>query len=150
MKNLIKKILKEEFNPEDFDWVPKENEMELIKDDYHRRQVIGDVIDKVKEYKGWRITTDGFDGVTYWNGDDDYTGMATPEWDGNFTIPVDIMYGDNNLLTEYNNVSTIITPEFKYVVEVVDWYRNHYFETVYNLLTKYINRDEVPTVIEFK
>jgi hypothetical protein len=30
MKNLIKNILKEDFNPEDFDWIKEINPMEMV------------------------------------------------------------------------------------------------------------------------
>jgi len=141
MRNLIKKILKEDFNPEDFSWV--NTKLEPIRDDKHRYSLISDTISKVKEYKGWRIHQDNFDGVVYWNGNDGYTGMATPEWDEAFKIPVDISRAD-----DYDNVTIINTPKFKYVVELEDWYSTKYFELVYNILTDYINGDEVPGIIE--
>ena len=141
MRNLIKKILKEDFNPEDFSWV--NTELEPIRDDRHRYSLISDTISKVKEYKGWQIHQDKFDGVVYWSGNDGYTGMATPEWDEAFKIPVDISRAD-----DYDNVTVITTPKFKYVVEVEDWYSTKYFELVYNVLTDYINEEEVPGIIE--
>ena len=141
MRNLIKKILKEDFNPEDFSWV--NTELEPIRDDRHRYSLISDTISKVKEYKGWRIHQDKFDGVVYWSGNDGYTGMATPEWDGAFKIPVDISRAD-----DYDNVTVITTPKFKYIVELEDWYSTKYFELVYNVLTDYINEEEVPGIIE--
>jgi len=141
MRNLIKKILKEDFNPEDFSWV--NTELESIRDDQHRYDLISNTISKVKEYKGWQIHQDRFDGVVYWNGDGGYTGMATPEWDEAFKIPVDISRAD-----DYDNVTVINTPKFKYVVELEDWYSTKYFELVYNILTDYINEDEVPGLIE--
>ena len=141
MRSLIKKILKEDFNPEDFSWV--NTKLEPIRDDKHRYDLISNTISKVKEYKGWRIHQDNFDGVVYWNGNDGYTGMATPEWDEAFKIPVDISRAD-----DYDNVTVINTPKFKYVVEVEDWYSTKYFELVYNILTDYINGDEVPGIIE--
>ena len=141
MRSLIKKILKEDFNPEDFSWV--NTKLEPIRDDKHRYDLISNTISKVKEYKGWRIHQDNFDGVVYWNGNDGYTGMATPEWDEAFKIPVDISRAD-----DYDNVTVINTPKFKYVVELEDWYSTKYFELVYNILTDYINGDEVPGIIE--
>ena len=141
MRNLIKKILKEDFNPEDFSWV--NTELEPIRDDRHRYSLISDTISKVKEYKGWQIHQDKFDGVVYWSGNDGYTGMATPEWDEAFKIPVDISRAD-----DYDNVTVITTPKFKYVVELEDWYSTKYFELVYNVLTDYINEEEVPGIIE--
>lgn len=148
MRNLIKKILKEDFNPEDFSWV--NTELEPIRDDQHRYDLISNTISKVKEYKGWRIHQDKFDGVVYWDGNDGYTGMATPEWNGEFTIPIDIMWnhGVGAAGHDYDNVTEIRTPKFKYVVEVEDWYSTKYFELVYNVLTDYINEDEVPGIIE--
>lgn len=134
MRNLIKKILKEDFNPEDFSWV--DTELEPVRDDKHRVEVIEKTIAKVKEYKGWRIHQDKFDGVVYWDGNGHYTGMATPEWDGEFIIPIDVMWDGD----EYDNVKSIYTPHFKYVVEVEDWYSKNYFEKVYQALTDFINR----------
>lgn len=141
MRNLIKKILKEDFNPEDFSWV--NTELEPIRDDQHRYDLISNTISKVKEYKGWRIHQDRFDGVVYWDGNDGYVGMATPEWDEAFKIPVDISRAD-----DYDNVTVITTPKFKYIVELEDWYSTKYFELVYNVLTDYINEEEVPGIIE--
>ena len=146
MKDLIRKILKEnldsnDFNPEDFDWV--DTNLEPIRDRDHRIEIIEDTIAKVREYKGWRIGQDSFDGVVYWNGTEGYTGMATPEWGEPFQIPVDIMYQD-----DYDNVTEIHTPHFKYVVELQEWYSKNYFETVYKILTDYINDDDVPGIIE--
>jgi hypothetical protein len=147
MKELIKKILKE--SEEDFSWVDT-SEPELVRDDQHRYDIIVDVISKVKEYKGWRIHQDNFDGVVYWDGNDGYTGMATPEWNGEFTVPIDIMWGHGvgAVGHDYDNVTEIRTPKFKYVVEVEDWYSTKYFELVYNVLTDYINEEEVPGIIE--
>jgi len=135
MRNLIKKILKEDFNPEDFSWV--DTELEPIKDNEHRIGIIFETIAKTKEYKGWKVQQDKFDGVVYWYGDGEYTGMATPEWGDEYHIPVDISRGN-----EYDNVTEIETPSFKYVVEVEDWYSKNYFEKVYQALTDYINRRE--------
>jgi hypothetical protein len=137
---LIKKILKE--SEDDFSWVDT-SEPELVRDDQHRYDIIVDVISKVKEYKGWSISQDRFDGVVYWWGVDGYTGMATPEWDKNFLIPVDISKNEDG-----DNVTLIRTPRFKYVIEVEDWYKNNYFELVYNILTDYINGEDVEGLIE--
>ena len=141
MRNLIKKILKEDFNPEDFSWV--NTELEPIRDDQHRYDLISNIITKVKEYKGWRIHQDNFDGVVYWYGNGGYTGMATPEWEEAFKIPIDVSNTD-----DHDNITVIVTPKFKYVVEVEDWYSTKYFELVYNVLTDYINEEEVPGIIE--
>ena len=140
MRKLIKKILKE--SEEDFSWFDT-SEPELVLDDRHRIDIIENVINKVKEYKGWRIHKESFDGVVYWSGPDDWVGMATPEWNQEFEIPVDVARNDM-----YDNVTTIRTPKFKYVIEVEDWYKNNYFELVYNILTDYINGEEVPGLIE--
>jgi hypothetical protein len=145
MKELIKKILKE--SEDDFSWVDT-SEPELVRDDQHRYDLISNIITKVKEYKGWRIHQDNFDGVVYWNGNDGYTGMATPEWNGEFTVPIDIMWDHGAAGHDYDNVTEIRTPKFKYVVEVEDWYSTKYFELVYNVLTDYINEEEVPGIIE--
>jgi hypothetical protein len=136
MRNIIKKILKEDFNPEDFSWV--DTELEPIRDDKHRYDLISSTIAKVKEYKGWRINQDSFDGVVYWWGQG-YTGMATPEWNEDFEIPVDITWATDGNDDNHDNVVTIPTPHFKYVIEVEDWYSTKYFELVYNKLTDYIN-----------
>lgn len=42
---------------------------------------------------------------------------------------------------DYANVTEIHTPHFKYVIEVVDWYRNNYFKLVDEALTNYIEKD---------
>ena len=136
MRKIIKKILKEDFNPEDFSWV--DTELEPIRDDKHRYDLISSTIAKVKEYKGWRINQDSFDGVVYWWGQG-YTGMATPEWNEDFEIPVDITWATDGNDDNHDNVVTIPTPHFKYVIEVEDWYSTKYFELVYNKLTDYIN-----------
>jgi hypothetical protein len=136
MRKIIKKILKEDFNPEDFSWV--NTELEPIRDDKHRYNLICNTIAKVKEYKGWRISQDSFDGVVYWWGQG-YTGMATPEWGEDFEIPVDITWATDGNDDNHDNVVTIPTPHFKYVIEVEDWYSTKYFELVYNELTDYIN-----------
>ena len=147
MRNLIKKILKEDFNPEDFSWV--NTELEPIRDDQHRYDLISNIITKVKEYKGWQIHQDRFDGVVYWYGNGGYTGMATPEWGEDFEIPIDVSNTDDQLQEGHSdNVTVIVTPKFKYVVEVEDWYSTKYFELVYNVLTDYINEEEVPGIIE--
>lgn len=136
MRNIIKKILKEDFNPEDFSWV--NTELEPIRDDKHRYDLISSTIAKVKEYKGWRINQDSFDGVVYWWGQG-YTGMATPEWNEDFEIPVDITWATDGNDDNHDNVVTIPTPHFKYVIEVEDWYSTKYFELVYNKLTDYVS-----------
>lgn len=136
MRNIIKKILKEDFNPEDFSWV--DTELEPIRDDKHRYDLISSTIAKVKEYKGWRINQDSFDGVVYWWGQG-YTGMATPEWNEDFEIPVDITWATDGNDDNHDNVVTIPTPHFKYVIEVEDWYSTKYFELVYNKLTDYVS-----------
>lgn len=134
MKNLIKKILKE--TEEDFSWV--NTELQPIEDTRHRLDIIEETIAKTKEYKGWRIHKDRFDGVVYWNRPGGYTGMATPEWSDEYHVPVDITWGNNG--NNYDNVTEIETPWFRYVVEVEDWYSKNYFEKVYQALTNYINR----------
>lgn len=148
MRNLIKKILKEDFDSEDFSWV--NTDLEPIRDDKHRYKIITKTIAKVKEYKDWRIHQDNFDGVVYWTGVDGYTGMATPEWDEAFKIPVDItwQHGVGAAGEDYDNITVIRTPEFKYVIEVEDWYRTKYFEIVYKILLAYINDEEVPGIID--
>jgi len=143
MRNIIKKILKEDFNPEDFSWV--NTELEPIRDDKHRYNLICNTIAKVKEYKGWRISQDSFDGVVYWWGQG-YTGMATPEWNEDFEIPVDITWATDGNDDNHDNVVTIPTPHFKYVIEVEEWYSTKYFELVYNELTDYI--DYINNVLE--
>ena len=135
MRKIIKKILKEDFNPEDFSWV--NTELEPIRDNKHRYNLICNTIAKVKEYKGWRISQDSFDGVVYWWGQG-YTGMATPEWGEDFEIPVDITWGTDGNDDNHENVTTIPTPHFKYVIEVEDWYSTKYFELVYNILIDYM------------
>ena len=75
--------------------------------------------------------------MVYWTGNGEYTGMATPEWDGEFLVPIDIMWGNGD---NYDNVKVIETPHFKYALEVEDWYSKNYFEEVYQVLTDYINR----------
>ena len=143
MRKLIKKILKEDFNPEDLSWLDTELYKEPIRDDQHRYDLISNIITKVKEYKGWQIHQDRFDGVVYWYGNGGYTGMATPEWEEAFKIPIDVSVAD-----DHDNVTVIVTPKFKYVVELEDWYSTKYFELVYNVLTDYINGDDVPGIIE--
>jgi len=135
MRKIIKKILKEDFNPEDFSWV--NTELEPIRDDKHRYNLICNTIAKVKEYKGWRINQDNFDGVVYWWGQG-YTGMATPEWNEDFEIPVDISWGTDGNDDNHENITTIPTPRFRYVIEVEDWYSTKYFELVYNILIDYM------------
>jgi hypothetical protein len=70
-------------------------------------------------------------------------GLATPEWSNTNEIPVDIS-GDKG----YETIATIKTPEFEYVQEVKIWYQNNYFETVYRLLTNYINHGDTPGIID--
>lgn len=139
MKELIKKILKEDFSHEDLSWLDTELYKEPIRDDKHRYDLISNTITKVKKYKGWNINQDKFDGVVYWWGDSGYTGMATPEWGEDFEIPVEITWGTNGDDHESDYIGLIPTPHFKYVIDVEDWYSTKYFELVYNALTDYIN-----------
>jgi hypothetical protein len=143
MKNLIKKILKEEIE-DDFSWVD-DVELESIRDDKHRYDIILNVIDKVKEYKGWTIDIGNYDGVVYWynQNNHNYVGMATPEWNEVFEIPVEVSDEDDNY-----PVTTIKTPHFKYVFEVEDWYERSYFYIVESILTSYKNGGFVPSVID--
>lgn len=64
--------------------------------------------------------------------------MATPEWGEDFEIPVDITWGTDGNDDNHENVTTIPTPHFKYVIEVEDWYSTKYFELVYNILIDYM------------
>ena len=136
MKDLIKKILKE--SEEDFSWVPKFSEMERVRDLSHKMDIAEEVIKKTKSYKGWTIYQDNFDGVVYWEGNGMYTGLSTPYWNNDDGVPVDIMWDEE----EYENVKYIELPDFKYVVEVVDWFKNNYFEEVYQALTEFIRNKE--------
>lgn len=131
MKDLIRKILKE--SEEDFSWVPKISEMEKVKDLNHKMDIAGEIIRKTRNYKGWSIYQDNFDGVVYWTMGG-YTGMATPYWSEDNSIPVDISWGEDY----YEHIVDIELPDFEYVVEVVDWFKNEYFEEVYQDLTYYI------------
>lgn len=131
MKDLIRKILKE--SEEDFSWVPKISEMEKVKDLNHKMDIAGEIIRKTRNYKGWSIYQDNFDGVVYWTRGG-YTGMATPYWSEDNSIPVDISWGED----DYEHIVDIELPDFEYVVEVVDWFKNEYFEEVYQDLTYYI------------
>lgn len=141
MRNLIKKILNENYDPDDLSWVDDVIKYDKIKDSAHRYEIIMDVIENVKSYKGWRIHCDTFDGVVYWYGVEGYTGMATPEWSVDNEIPVDISRGD-----DYDTITVIKVPQFEYVQEVRIWYQNNYFETVYRLLTNYINYGDTPGI----
>lgn len=142
MKNIIKKVLKEDIeDSDDFSWV--DTELELIEDQKHRFNIISNTITETKSYKGWNIHQDRFDGIIYWNIVEGYTGMATPEWDVEFEIPIDISH--NN---DYDGVTVIRTPKFKYVIEVINWYSTEYFEIVYNILTDYIDGVDVDGLIE--
>jgi hypothetical protein len=143
MRILIKKILKENYDPEDTSWVDNIITYDKIKDDADRYEIILDVIETVETYKGWRIKYEA-DGVLYWYGPErGYYGLATPEWSNTNEIPVDIS-GDRG----YETIATIKTPEFEYVQEVKIWYQNNYFETVYRLLTNYINHGDTPGIID--
>ncbi len=143
MRNLIKKILKENYDPEDTSWVDNIITYDKIKDDADRYEIILDVIETVETYKGWRIKYES-DGVLYWYATErGYYGLVTPEWSENNEIPVDIS-GDEG----YQHIATIKTPEFEYVQEVKIWYQNNYFETVYRLLTNYINHGDTPGIID--
>lgn len=143
MRNLIKKILKENYDPEDTSWVDDIVKYDKIEDDVHKYAIIEEVIENVKSYKGWRINYDGWDGVVYWYGREGYTGMATPEWSGDNEIPVDVSRGD-----DYDSITIIKVPQFEYVQEIKIWYQNNYFETVYKVLTNYINYGDTPGIID--
>jgi len=143
MRNLIKKILNENYDPDDLSWVDDVIKYDKVEDSAHRYEIIMDVIKNVKSYKGWRIHYDTFDGVVYWYGVEGYTGMATPEWSGDNEIPVDVARGD-----DYDTITVIKVPQFEYVQEVKIWYQNNYFETVYRLLTNYINHGDTPGIID--
>jgi len=134
MKDLIRKILKE--SEEDFSWVNIDN-LEEIRNLSHKVDIAEEVIKKVKHYKGWTIHQDGFDGVVYWTGNGEYTGMATPYWDHDNMVPVDVTWDDN-----YANLQSIEIPEFKYVIELEDWFKKNYFEFVYQELTSFKRGNE--------
>ena len=143
MRNLIKKILKENYDPEDTSWVDSIITYDKIKDDADRYEIILDVIETVETYKGWRIKYES-DGVLYWYATEGgIYGLATPEWSEVNEIPVDISVNEG-----YQTIAIIKTPEFEYVQEVKIWYQNNYFETVYRLLTNYINHGDTPGIID--
>lgn len=143
MRNLIKKILKENYDPEDTSWVDSIITYDKIKDDADRYEIILDVIETVETYKGWRIKYES-DGVLYWYATEGgIYGLATPEWSEVNEIPVDI-----SVNVGYQTIAIIKTPEFEYVQEVKIWYQNNYFETVYRLLTNYINHGDTPGIID--
>jgi len=143
MRNLIKKILKENYDPEDTSWVDSIITYDKIKGDADRYEIILDVIETVETYKGWRIKYES-DGVLYWYATEGgIYGLATPEWSEVNEIPVDI-----SVNVGYQTIAIIKTPEFEYVQEVKIWYQNNYFETVYRLLTNYINHGDTPGIID--
>lgn len=131
MKDVIKKILKENFNPEDFSWVPK-FEYEPIRDSKHRYDIIMGTIVEVKKYGDWKISVDEMSGTVEWYGNGNWVGLVTPEWSEEFEIPIDVTNG-----SDYTNVDVIKTPKFEYTIQVTDWYRNQYFKKVNEILLKW-------------
>lgn len=145
MINFVNNILKENLDMQDLSWADNAN-LTPIKDEEERFELIFNTIFKVRRYKNYSIYRDGFDGVVYWDGlPGGYTGMATPEWDKHFEIPVDIMWNQGN---DYDNVGIIETPEFRYVEELVEWYSKDYFEKVSKALENFIEFGDTPGIIE--
>ena len=137
------KILNENFE-DDLNWADDAN-LTPIKDDEERYKLIFDTLSKIK-YKNYSVYQDKFDGVVYWNGlPGGYTGMATPEWETPFEVPIDVMWNQGN---DYDNVGIIKTPKFKYVEELVEWYSKDYFEKVSKALENFIEFGDTPGIIE--
>ena len=135
-------IMKE--SEDDLNWADDAN-LTPIKDDEERYKLIFDTLSKIK-YKNYSVYQDKFDGVVYWNGlPGGYTGMATPEWENPFEVPIDVMWNQGN---DYDNVGIIKTPEFRYVEELVDWYSKDYFEKVSKTLENFIEFGDTPGIIE--
>ena len=135
-------IMKE--SEDDLNWADDAN-LTPIKDDEERYKLIFDTLSKIK-YKNYSVYQDKFDGVVYWNGlPGGYTGMATPEWENPFEVPIDVMWNQGN---DYDNVGIIKTPKFKYVEELVEWYSKDYFEKVSKTLENFIEFGDTPGIIE--
>jgi len=137
------KILNENFE-DDLNWADDAN-LTPIKDDEERYKLISDTLSKIK-YKNYSVYQDRFDGVVYWNGlPGGYTGMATPEWETPFEVPIDVTWNQGN---DYDNVGIIKTPKFKYVEELVEWYSKDYFEKVSKALENFIEFGDTFGIVE--
>jgi hypothetical protein len=141
MKNLIKKILKEEFN--DFGWtkdVPAKTPMPSLEDEpdrmtfssaYEERvhQIMEDAFKKCFYRYGWEICYSLHSGVVEWE-KDDYVIYATPHYEDLNELPIELQDSEGQLDFELINI-----PMFGYEEDVENWYLYEYPEEVKRVLS---------------
>ena len=135
MKNIIKKIIKEEIN--DFDWtedisaftpMPNESDPPVMRMvfasayDEENFRIMNYIFDDGYYYNGWRIQMDKFSGVVEWDREgEEYMIYATPHYNDENITPVAIDNGE-----EYVNMFDVEVPKFDYVEEAEKWYKEEY------------------------
>ena len=119
--------------------MPSEAE-EPQRDIYHsayqeeNHRIMNDVFHDCLYVYGWEICMDNFSGVLEWYGSNDieYLIYATPHYNEENVVPVDIIDSDDN----YHHIGELIVPHFDFIEAAEEWYEKEYPKLVKDLITR--------------